>query len=188
MTKCLSEDYDCGLVSALTLSSGFRDLNDGYGVELKSYDEGMIWAAIIAGAHVTGQASGESSVTVRLPDETTPLASASRFKCEYSRTIVNCDQGVNSKKCYENEYVSANRQWLKTINLVQNHGEGADPVLDPCLYTFESKSQGWVTENNAANNDTAENAARALCENRAPDEDIDATVVLRSCKDSFVVA
>ena len=63
--------------------------------------------------------------------------------------------------------MSANRQWLNTINLVQNNGN--ELVLDPCPYTFESKSQGWVTVDNAANDDTAENEAKALCANSIPD-------------------
>jgi|SaaInlV_125m_DNA_1040241.scaffolds.fasta_scaffold00814_7 hypothetical protein len=187
MNKCSSKDWgDCELGASQTLASGMVNLNDEWSTELRTNTDSMIWSATVPGAHVIGRASGESSWTVRSPDETAPLASLEAYKCEYKRHINRCDSGPSTKKCYRNEHVSANRQWLNTINLVQNNGN--ELVLDPCPYTFESKSQGWVTVDNAANDDTAENEAKALCANSIPDEDIDITVVLRSARDPWVVA
>lgn len=185
MSNCSSTVGGCGADAWRALSSGLDNLNDAWSNELKTNRVSMIWSATIPGVHVSGRASGASSVTVRLPGDPAPLASSAVYDCEYKRSIVTCDQSP-TKKCYRNEYVSANRKWLKTVNLVQNGDNKL--ALDPCPYTFESKSQGWVTEDNAANDDTAENAAKAVCRNSAPDQDIGVTVAVRSARDPWVIA
>ena len=181
---------DCDFGATRMLLDGFNSWNNELGVTTTRYSDGLIWSATVANAHVAGAAvSGAGSVTLRVPDSETPLADTNAFACDYNRNLVKCARrDMWQEKCgVTEEHVSANRRWLSRISIVKGDADGAGIVLDPCPFQFESKSKAWVTDNNAANDETAENAARALCENSVPDEDIDAHVVLRSKNDPYVV-
>ena len=161
-----------------------------YARDLSKYDQGLVWSATAADYHVRGQQSA-GAVTARLDGKTTAVVEAlPAFACDYKRTVERCDTSQWSDgSCERVEFVSANRRWLSGMNLVAAEDVDAGATADECAYTFESVARSWRTADNAANDDAAENAAKALCEDKAPpDQNIDLKVVLRSPRDPFVVA
>ena len=93
------------------------------------------------------------------------------------------------------ERVEAHRQWLTQLQLVlatKGDGSGSD-VLAPAAacatrYTQSTKVWSALLTSEDAKDDSQEAAARQLCRDSRPTEDLALTVVVRSAHDPYLVA